>query len=114
MMTPTLVLEDGRPRIALGSAGSVRLPGAIAQVTDAVVRGTPVAEAIEQPRLHVVGDVLHLEGGIDDEPEGEWEAVRWRGPQPLLRRRERGGAPARRTLAAAGDPRRGGYGIVVG
>ena len=32
MMTPTLVLEDGRPRLVLGSAGSVRLAGAIAQV----------------------------------------------------------------------------------
>ena len=114
MMTPTIVLADGRPQIALGSAGSVRLPGAIAQVTDAVVRGTPVAEAIEQPRLHVVGDVLHLEGGIDDEPQGEWEVVRWRGRNLYF-----GGVSAveRRpdgTLAAAGDPRRGGYGIVVG
>jgi gamma-glutamyltranspeptidase / glutathione hydrolase len=114
MMTPTLVLEDGRPRIALGSAGSVRLAGAIAQVTDAVVRGTPVTEAIEQPRLHVVGNVLHLEGGIVGEPEGEWEVVRWRsrnlyfGGVSAVERRPDG------TLAAAGDPRRGGYGIVVG
>nr|MBA2331433.1 gamma-glutamyltransferase [Actinomycetota bacterium] len=38
MMTPTLVLEEGRPRLMLGSAGSVRLSGAIAQVVDAVLR----------------------------------------------------------------------------
>ncbi|HUH15674.1 MAG TPA: gamma-glutamyltransferase, partial [Gaiellaceae bacterium] len=66
MMTPTLVLEDGRPRLALGSAGSVRLAGAIAQVADAVLRGTPVAEAIDRPRIHVDGDVLHLEGGLTE------------------------------------------------
>ena len=35
-------------------------------------------------------------------------------PQPLLRRRRRGRAQADGSLAAAGDPRRGGHGIVVG
>jgi len=114
MMTPTLVLEDGRPRLALGSAGSVRLAGAIAQVADAVLRGTPVDEAIDLPRLHVDGDVLHLEGGLMDvAPEG-WKPVRWAGRNLFF-----GGVSAveRRpdgTLAAAGDPRRGGHGIVVG
>jgi gamma-glutamyltranspeptidase / glutathione hydrolase len=114
MMTPTLVLEGGRPRLALGSAGSVRLAGAIAQVADAVLRGTPVAEAIDRPRLHVDGDVLHLEGGLMDvAPEG-WKPVRWAGRNLYF-----GGVSAveRRpdgTLAAAGDPRRGGHGIVVG
>ncbi len=114
MMTPTLVLEDGRPRLALGSAGSVRLAGAIAQVADAVLRGMPVAEAIDRPRLHVEGDVLHLEGGLMDvAPEG-WKPVRWAGRNLYF-----GGVSAveRRpdgTLTAAGDPRRGGHGIVVG
>lgn len=32
MLTPTLALEEERPRLVLGSAGSVRLAGAIAQV----------------------------------------------------------------------------------
>ena len=114
MMTPTLVLEDGRPRVALGSAGSVRLAGAIAQVADAVLRGTPVAEAIERPRIHVEGEVLHLEGGVTDAPPDGWETVRWAGRNLYF-----GGVSAveRRpdgTLAAAGDPRRGGHGIVVG
>ena len=115
MMTPTLVLEDGRPRLALGSAGSVRLAGAIAQVADAVLRGTPVAEAIERaahprrrrrppPRRRPRPSPL---------PEG-WNAVRWAGRNLFF-----GGVAAveRRadgTLAAAGDPRRGGHGIVVG
>ncbi len=114
MMTPTLVLQDGQPRLALGSAGSVRLAGAIAQVADAVLRGTPVDEAIDRPRIHVDGDVLHLEGGLMDlAPEG-WKTVRWAGRNLFF-----GGVSAveRRpdgTLAAAGDPRRGGHGIVVG
>ena len=114
MMTPTLVLEDGRPRLALGSAGSVRLAGAIAQVADAVLRGTPVDEAIDNPRIHVDGDVLHLEGGLMElAPEG-WNAVRWSGRNLYF-----GGVAAVErcadgSLAAAGDPRRGGHGIVVG
>ena len=114
MMTPTLVLQDGRPRLALGSAGSVRLAGAIAQVADSVIRGAPVTDAIDRPRIHVEGDVLHLEGGLMDvAPEG-WKTVRWAGRNLFF-----GGVSAveRRpdgTLAAAGDPRRGGHGIVVG
>ena len=114
MMTPTLVLEGGRPRVVLGSAGSVRLAGAIAQVADSVLRGTPVAEAIDRPRIHVDGDVLHLEGGLMELSPDGWETVRWAGRNLYF-----GGVSAveRRpdgTLAAAGDPRRGGHGIVVG
>ena len=96
MMTPTLVLEDGRPRLALGSAGSVRLAGAIAQVADAVLRGTPVEEAIDRPRIHVDGDVLHLEGGLMELRPRRLGDRALGGPQPLLRRRRRGRAPARR------------------
>ena len=114
MMTPTLVLEGGRPRVVLGSAGSVRLAGAIAQVADTVLRGTPVAEAIDRPRIHVDGDILHLEGGLMELSPDGWETVRWAGRNLYF-----GGVSAveRRpdgTLAAAGDPRRGGHGIVVG
>ena len=90
MMTPTLVLDDGRPRLALGSAGSVRLAGAIAQVADAVLRGIPVAEAIERPRIHVDGDDLHLEGGLDRARSGRLERRSLGGPQSLLRWRRRG------------------------
>jgi gamma-glutamyltranspeptidase/glutathione hydrolase len=117
MMTPTLVLAEGRPRLVLGSAGSVRLAGAIAQVIWRVLKGAPVGEAIDAPRIHVDGGVLHLEGGWADEAArrlGEsWEVVRWTGRNLFF-----GGVSAveRRpdgTLAAAGDPRRGGHGIVV-
>jgi gamma-glutamyltranspeptidase/glutathione hydrolase len=119
MMTPTLVLEDGRPRVTLGSAGSVRLSGAIAQVVDAVLGGSPVADAIAAPRIHVVGErELHLEGGWPPEaaeglPPGEWEVIPWQslnlyfGGVSAVERRDDDG------LAAAGDPRRGGHGIVV-
>jgi gamma-glutamyltranspeptidase/glutathione hydrolase len=114
MMTPTLALAGGRPRLVLGSAGSVRLAGAIAQVVDASLRGVPLATAIDAPRLHVDGDVLHLEGGHEgDSPDG-WDVVRWAGRNLFF-----GGVSAvargsEGVFEAAGDPRRGGHGIVVG
>jgi gamma-glutamyltranspeptidase / glutathione hydrolase len=119
MMTPTLVLEDGRPRLTVGSAGSVRLAGAIAQVADAVIAGAGVADAIARPRFHVVGErELHLEGGwppstADELPEGAWEVIPWQSLNLYF-----GGVSAVElradgTLDAAGDPRRGGHGIVV-
>ena len=117
MMTPTMVLVGGTPRLVLGSAGSVRLAGAIAQVAWRVLQGERVAEAIDAPRIHVDGSTLHLEGGWATEavrrlPDG-WEPVRWVGRNLFF-----GGVSAVErlpdgSLAAAGDPRRGGAGVVV-
>ncbi len=118
MLTPTLVLEDDRPRLVLGSAGSVRLAGAIAQVAWRVVRWSlPVADAIDAPRMHVDGSTLHLEGGWTDEEtrslKGDWNVVRWAGRNLYF-----GGVQAVELRSdgstdAAGDPRRGGAGMVV-
>jgi gamma-glutamyltranspeptidase / glutathione hydrolase len=117
MMTPTLVLDAGRPQLVLGSAGSVRLAGAIAQVTWRFLRGMHVADAIAAPRLHVEGTTLHLEGGwaerdVEALPRS-WDVNRWDGLNLFF-----GGVQAvERTrdgiFQAAGDPRRGGVGIVV-
>jgi len=117
MMTPTMLLSANEPRLVLGSAGSVRLAGAIAQVAWRVLCDEPVGEAIEAPRIHADGPRLHVEGGWPDDlvrtlPDS-WEVVRW-GDRNLFF----GGVSAveRRAdgrLAAAGDPRRGGAGLVV-
>jgi gamma-glutamyltranspeptidase / glutathione hydrolase len=117
MMTPTLVLEQGRPELVLGSAGSVRLAGAIAQVTWRILRGMHVGDAIHAPRLHVEGTTLHLEGGWPDDEVATlpraWELNRWEGLNLFF-----GGVQAVHVsgdgvLDAAGDPRRGGVGVVV-
>jgi gamma-glutamyltranspeptidase / glutathione hydrolase len=117
MMTPTLVLQSGRPRLVLGSAGSVRLAGAIAQVTWRFLRGMHVAAAIRAPRIHVEGTTLHVEGGWPDEDvEGlpaTWNVNRWDALNLYF-----GGVQAveqteDERFQAAGDPRRGGAGIVV-
>jgi gamma-glutamyltranspeptidase / glutathione hydrolase len=119
-MAPSVVLLDGRPRLVVGSAGSHRLRGAILQiVVNAVGHDLSVKEAIEAPRVHLGEDNVHCEGGTDravlDELQARgYDVVRWRrrnlyfGGAAAVERRPDG------TLSAAGDPRRGGRGIVVG
>ncbi|TMK90923.1 MAG: gamma-glutamyltransferase [Actinobacteria bacterium] len=119
MMAPSIVLRGDRPRLVVGSAGSVRLRGAILQIVNNVVgHGLDVGEAIERPRMHLEEPHVHCEGGSDpgevDRLEAMgYEVTRWRrrnlyfGGASAVEVREDG------TLAAAGDPRRGGDGVVV-
>ena len=119
MMAPSLVIKDGRPRLVVGSAGSSRLRGAILQVIVNVVHhGLPVEEAISASRIHVEDGLVYCEGGsepaeLDRLESLGFELVRWRERNLYF-----GGAAAVEmlpdgSLAAAGDPRRGGHGIVV-
>jgi len=119
MMAPSIVLEDGRPRLVVGSAGSERLRGAILQVVLNVVdHGLGLKDAIEVPRVHLDGEIVHLEGGGPDEVADDLErqgykVVRWQERNLFF-----GGAAAvsardELEFEAAGDPRRGGAGLVV-
>jgi gamma-glutamyltranspeptidase/glutathione hydrolase len=55
---PTIILADGKPLLVLGSAGSSRIPGAVATVVSNVIdRGLPLADAVAAPRaLWSLGD----------------------------------------------------------
>jgi gamma-glutamyltranspeptidase/glutathione hydrolase len=121
MMAPTLLLEAGRPRLVLGSAGSERIRGAIVQaIVNVAEHGMGVPEAVEHPRVHLDGDVLHAEGGNDEREldrleQAGYRVARWPGPERNL---YFGGISAvglrpGGTLEAAGDPRRGGHAVVV-
>jgi gamma-glutamyltranspeptidase / glutathione hydrolase len=120
MMAPSVVLVGGRPRLVVGSAGSIRLRAAILQIVVNVIdHGMSAAEAISAPRIHLDGELLQLEGGLDPGAANELEAdgytvSRWTGQNLYF-----GGASAvvlrdSGGLEAAGDPRRGGAGVVVG
>jgi gamma-glutamyltranspeptidase/glutathione hydrolase len=51
-MSPTIVLRDGKPLLAVGSAGSSRIPYIIAQVISNVVdRGMTIEDAMTAPRV---------------------------------------------------------------
>ena len=118
-MAPSLVLRDRLPRLVVGSAGSLRLRGAILQiVVNVVAHGLGVEEAIERPRVHFDAGGVHVEGGHDPAALARLESwgydlARWRrrnlffGGVSAVEFREDG------TLAAAGDSRRGGHGVVV-
>jgi gamma-glutamyltranspeptidase/glutathione hydrolase len=119
MMAPSVVLRERRPRLVVGSAGSLRLRGAILQtIVNVVGHGLPVEDAIARPRIHVEEPHVHCEGGADpaelDRLEAHgYELVRWRRRNLYF-----GGVSAVEvlddgSLAAAGDPRRGGAGVVV-
>ena len=119
MMAPSLVLDGGRPRLVVGSAGSVRLRGAILQIVVNVAKhGMDVGSAIARPRVHLEEPYIHCEGGCDaaelDRLEAwGYELVRWRrrnlyfGGAAAVELRDDG------SLDAAGDPRRDGHGVVV-
>ena len=109
-MAPSLVLEDGRPRLVVGSAGSIRLRAAILQIVAPVVDdGLSAGEAIDAPRVHLDEGVLQLEGGIDETVADGLEDGRVRrqplgGAQPVLRRRGGRRSAPDGSLEAAGDP----------
>jgi len=53
-MSPTIVLENGQPRLALGAPGGQRIPTAVTQVLSAVlVYGSSLEEAIQGTRYHL-------------------------------------------------------------
>ena len=120
MMAPTVALRDGRPEVALGSAGSNRIRSAILQTLLAVVdHGLPAEDAVARPRIHVEGRRVEAEPGVDEaalarSSERGWTVRRWReqnlffgGVQAVARNPETG------ELSGGGDPRRGGFASVV-
>ena len=120
MMAPTVVLRDGVPEVALGSAGSNRIRSAILQTILAVVDGGLGAQdAVEAPRVHFEAGVVEAEPGVDPDALAGLERDGWR----VQRWRERnlyfGGVqaaaidPSTGALSGGGDPRRGGAAIVV-
>jgi gamma-glutamyltranspeptidase/glutathione hydrolase len=120
MMAPTVVLRDGVPEVALGSAGSNRIRSAIVQTILRVVDdGLPAQEAVAAPRVHWEGRAVEAEPGIDEDALAALE----RDGKPVTRFAERslyfGGVqaaardPETGELSGGGDPRRGGAAIVV-
>jgi gamma-glutamyltranspeptidase / glutathione hydrolase len=120
MMSPTVVLSDGAPEIAIGSAGSNRIRSAILQTVLGVIdHGLPAQDAVSAPRLHVEQGELDAEPGVDEAAlerlEGTgWVVRRWSelnlffgGVQAVARN------PGTGRLTGGGDPRRGGVATVV-
>ncbi|MGI8411004.1 MAG: gamma-glutamyltransferase family protein [Solirubrobacteraceae bacterium] len=116
MMAPTIVLDGGEPRLALGSAGSNRIRSAILQTIIRVVdERLEAGDAVRAPRVHFEDGVVYAEPGIDTAPLAqEGRAIsRFREPNLFFGgvqavARDRDGS-----FSGGGDPRRGGAAIVV-
>jgi gamma-glutamyltranspeptidase/glutathione hydrolase len=82
-----------------------------------VGRSLPVTAAIDAPRLHAEGETLHLEGGwpldATSALEERWDVVRWGARNLYFGGVQAVELGANGAIAAAGDPRRGGAGMVV-
>jgi gamma-glutamyltranspeptidase/glutathione hydrolase len=118
MQAPSIATSGGEVELVIGSSGSNRLRSAITQVAVNVLdHGLSARDAVDAPRVHVEGDRLDCEGGLD---EAELELLeRW---GERLNRFESlnlyfGGTNIVSVrdgrTEAAGDPRRDGDGIVL-
>jgi gamma-glutamyltranspeptidase/glutathione hydrolase len=64
-MSPTIVLRDGNPMLAIGAAGGRRIPNGVFEVLlNLVVDGRSLEDAVTEPRLHTEGGLtVHAERG---------------------------------------------------
>ena len=114
MMSPALLVRQGRLQLVVGSGGSKRIRSALLQVvSNAVDFGMGVREAIEAPRIHWDGECVQLEPGFDaavlEQLRQSWSLNAW-----PVRDVYFGGAHAVTPHGeAAGDPRRGGHAEVL-
>jgi len=111
MMAPSIVLDGDAVELALGSGGSKRIRTALLQVISNVVDfGWDVGAAVEAPRLHWDGELVQVEPGFDATAiAGLGTINRWDRADVYF-----GGVHAVSPRGrAAGDPRRGGCGVVL-
>lgn len=120
MMSPTIVLQDGRPVVVVGSAGSNRIRSAVLQViVNMIDHGMSVEHAVHAPRVHFEDGEVQAEPGVDELqiarleqtgiPVAHWDRINlfFGGCQAV------GFDPVTAAMEAAGDPRRGGAAVVV-
>jgi gamma-glutamyltranspeptidase / glutathione hydrolase len=109
MMSPTLAFGADGLELAIGSAGGTRLRSAMVQVIAGILdEGLDVRTAVERPRLHRIGDVVHVEPGLPEEVGPALEAAgydvrTWDAPHHYF-----GGVSAIGRSGPAADPRRSG------
>lgn len=114
MMTPTVILRGGRPRLVVGSGGSARIRSAILQtLSNLLDYRLPLDGAVNRARVHLDGDVLQCEAGYDPRAVATLEGMGYRVNRWSTRSIYFGGAHSVARdddgrLWAAGDDRRGG------
>jgi gamma-glutamyltranspeptidase/glutathione hydrolase len=75
-MSPTIVLKDGKPLMALGTPGGTRIFAAVLQaIINVVDHGLTLQEAVEAPRIWTDGGELEVEEGVPPAIRAELEAM---------------------------------------
>lgn len=109
MMCPVVALDSGGLVCAAGAAGGSRIRSALVQVLSGVLaEGMAVSAAVERPRLHPAGRLVHVE---PDYPEVGVEALHDAGYIPRVWRTRHhffGGVGVVGRSGAYGEPRRDG------
>lgn len=119
-MTPTIVFKDGKPILALGGSGGMRIATGTTQVLlDHLVFGMPIQQAVGAPRIETppsgglfVDAALGVEAIQDLEKRGEvvdTSKPNFSGVQGITIAE---GANGSRVIEAGADPRKGGVGSV--
>ena len=115
MMCPLVVTDDtGDLVLAAGSAGASRIRTALVHtLVGVLVDGLSAREAVHRPRFHVVDDTVHAEAGypkdeLDALAGAGYEINQWDHTSHYF-----GGVSAVGVPGAAGDPRRGGVGLLL-
>jgi gamma-glutamyltranspeptidase/glutathione hydrolase len=66
-MSPVMALKDGKPVVALGLPGGLRIFGSAMQALICIIdHGMSVQEAVEAPRMWTQGQAVELESGYPD------------------------------------------------
>lgn len=88
-MSPTIVMKDGKPFMALGTPGATRIfPSVLQAIVNVIDHGMTLQEAVEAPRIWTQGQALEVEPGVAD---GVRERLRAKGHDVEITPRVAGG-----------------------
>ena len=88
-MSPTIVMKDGKPFMALGTPGATRIfPSVLQAIVNVIDHGMTLQEAVEAPRIWTQGQALEVEPGVAD---GVREGLRAKGHDVEITPRVAGG-----------------------
>jgi gamma-glutamyltranspeptidase/glutathione hydrolase len=109
MMAPMVAVDSGGLVLAAGAAGGTRLKPALVQVLSGVLdEGLAPHAAVDRPRLHSTGAMVHLEPGFEESAiealvAAGYDVRRWPAAHHYF-----GGVSLIGRSGAAADPRRSG------
>jgi gamma-glutamyltranspeptidase/glutathione hydrolase len=109
MMSPLIAFDESGFALAAGAAGGTRLRSCLLQVVAGILDERLGAQvAVDRPRLHPVGPLVHLEPGVADETLAALETAGYETRVWPAQHHYFGGVSVVTPSDAAADPRRSG------